>query len=318
MIDHTVPHLTPVRSPSFAERAMRWHRRATMSMTRIDPRGTTLPGGSAVAVGMFDGVHRGHRQLLAELRAHANSRGLATVVVTFDPHPRRILQPASAPPMLCRLEDRLELLAATGLVDHCLVLPFDRQRSQESADDFVETILLDRLGMRVLVVGENFACGRGRQGDIAYLRSAGARLGFEVHAQPLHRVAAADRLGPCSSTVVRRLVVEGDVAAAAIVLDRPHSLSGTLTEVDAEGGRVGVAIPPGLCLPPDGEYVGAVQAPMRGTGWRSTRLAVRRDDCAARQLVLISALSGMRAGESVEFRFHDQVAVRCASAHATV
>src|SRR3546814_5536214 len=90
-------------------------------------------------------------------------------LVTFDRIPRAVISPEAAPPLLCNIETRLDLLRQTGLVDYCCVLPFDEQRQRETVDDFVINNLVRRLGMRILVVGENFACGRGRQGDLAYL-----------------------------------------------------------------------------------------------------------------------------------------------------
>ncbi len=131
---------------------------------------------SVVSIGTFDGVHRGHRDVLAALRNAGRTLGLPTVLLTFDPHPRAFLQPLSAPRMISTVDDRIALLAQSGAVDHCLVLPFDRALSEASADDFVRGLLLSRLGMRRLVVGANFRCGRGRQGDVDYLASLARRM----------------------------------------------------------------------------------------------------------------------------------------------
>src|SRR3546814_13223612 len=121
------------------------------------------------------------------------------------------LSPEAAPPLLCNIETRLDLLRQTGLVDYCCVLPFDEQRQRETVDDFVINNLVRRLGMRILVVGENFACGRGRKGDLAYLSALGEQFGFTVQPQPLHAPHGAPR---CSSTETRRLTHPGQLTEA--------------------------------------------------------------------------------------------------------
>src|SRR5258707_819878 len=115
------------------------------------------------------GVHRGHAKVLRQLRARGERLGLPTAVVTFDPHPRAVVRPDACPRLLSSVDDRIQLLAATEAVDHCLVLRFDEQRSQQDAEAFVRDTLLTQLGMRELIVGENFASGRGRVGPVAYI-----------------------------------------------------------------------------------------------------------------------------------------------------
>src|SRR5437870_1564042 len=161
---------------------------------------------AVIAIGMFDGVHRGHRRVLGQLRDVGRERGLPTVLVTFDPHPRALLRPESTPPLLSSLADRMELLAATDALDYCVVLSFDQRRSEESAEDFVRGTLVARLGMRALVVGENFVCGRGRSGNVATLRALGAGLGFSMHPVALRSAAESQALDPCSSSRTRRLI----------------------------------------------------------------------------------------------------------------
>src|SRR5258705_201002 len=162
--------------------------------------------GSVVAIGTFDGVHRGHRRLLQTLRETGAALRLPTIVVTFDPHPRAVLRPDQAPALLVSVEQRLELLALTGAADHCLVLPFDRRISEATAREFVARTLVRRLRMSALVVGENFRCGRGRSGDIALLRALGTEFGFTVHALALRSDAESTLQPPCSSTEMRRLI----------------------------------------------------------------------------------------------------------------
>jgi riboflavin kinase / FMN adenylyltransferase len=203
---------------------------------------------SVVSIGVFDGVHRGHRRVLQLLRETAERLGLPAVVVTFDPHPRRVLQPEKAPPMLVSVERRLELLAATGCVDHVCVMPFDEHRREQSADDFVSQTLIGSLGIRALVVGANFVCGKARTGTIDYLSRLGKAANFSVHPVPLR--AAFDNPGaePASSTVIRRLVLDGDVRGSARLLGRYHELECKM------GSRGELLLPPGMCVPRDGRY----------------------------------------------------------------
>lgn len=220
---------------------------------------------SVVSIGTFDGVHRGHRAVLAELRATGRSLGLPTVLLTFDPHPRAFLQPQRAPRMISTLDDRIALLAESNAVDHCLVLPFDRALSEASVEAFVRELLLARLGMRRLVVGANFRCGRGRQGDVDYLRELGNANGFAV--EPV-RLRASDATGEgvrCSSTETRRLIQSGDVRAAAALLARPHEICAMVVGRLAAraGGVAEIRLPEGICVPPAGRYAGAVRTGAR-------------------------------------------------------
>ena len=208
----------------------------------------SMKQGCVVSIGVFDGVHRGHRRVLQQLREVAEHHGLPAVVVTFDPHPRRVLQPDKAPPMLVSVERRLELLAATGCVDHTYVLPFDQDRCEQSADDFVSRTLVEDLAVRALVVGANFVCGKGRPGTIDYLTRLGKTANFSVHPVPLR--PAFDDLGaePASSTVIRRLILDGDVRRSARLLGRYHELECKV------GPRGEMRLPPGMCVPRDGRY----------------------------------------------------------------
>jgi riboflavin kinase / FMN adenylyltransferase len=204
--------------------------------------------GCVVSIGVFDGVHRGHRRVLKLLRETAEHLGLPAVVVTFDPHPRRVLQPDKAPLMLVSVHRRLELLAATGCVDHVCVMPFDQHLREQSADDFVSHTLVSHLGIRALVVGANFVCGKARKGKIEYLSRLGKAANFSVHPVPLR--AAFDDPGaePASSTVIRRLVLDGDVRSSARLLGRYHELECKV------GSRGELLFPPGMCVPRDGRY----------------------------------------------------------------
>ncbi|MCY7400623.1 MAG: hypothetical protein LH477_06660 [Nocardioides sp.] len=173
-----------------------------------------LPG-SVVTMGVFDGFHRGHVALVDAARERARCLGLPTVLVTFSPHPLTVLAPQRAPRQLLSIEDRVELALTLG-VDAVVVLLFDADLAAVSAEDFVADGLVGRLGVRDLVVGDNFRCGHGGEGDVAFLRRAGEIHGFGVH--PVGLVREGDTA--CSSTEVRRCLEYGDLASAARFLGR--------------------------------------------------------------------------------------------------
>ena len=214
-----------------------------------DPAAFVAPAaGTAVTIGAYDGVHRGHQFVIAQLR----ELGLATVVLTFDRHPASVVRPESAPLLLTDLDQKLELLAATG-VDHTVVLHFDEARSQEEPEDFVREVLVGALGARVVVVGEDFHFGRRRRGNVELLKEMGGALGFEVVHVPL--------LAGTSSTAVRRLLAAGDVAGAAELLGRPYEVRGVVEKGDQRGRELGyptanVAVPADILLPAPGIYAG--------------------------------------------------------------
>ena len=215
--------------------------------------------GSAVAIGVFDGVHLGHRHVLAETRRLAAEHGAQSAVVTFDRHPAALVRPESAPQLLTDLDQRLELLGACG-IDTVFVITFDEARSKESAEDFVQTVLVDRLAARAVVVGADFHFGHQRRGDVALLRAMGQDLGFEVDGIEL---LASKREGAkvVSSTAIRAALAEGDLAEANRMLGRPHEVRGTVQHGDQRGRELGfptanVAVPGDICLPADGIYAG--------------------------------------------------------------
>jgi riboflavin kinase/FMN adenylyltransferase len=239
-----------------------------------DLDGCTPPaGGSAVTIGAYDGLHLGHRALLAELRRRAAADGLVTTVVTFDRHPATVVRPASAPLLLCDPEQKLELLAEAG-VDRTIVLTFDDTRADETAEEFVSEVLVRALATRVVVVGENFHFGHGRKGDVALLADLGASSGFTVDGVRLASADGSAGAGPISSTRIRALVAAGDVAAAARLLGRPHQVRGPVVHGDARGGSelgyptANIAVPEGIALPAPGIYAGVYQRP-DGSQWPS-------------------------------------------------
>jgi riboflavin kinase/FMN adenylyltransferase len=227
------------------------------------------PEGRAVTIGAFDGVHLGHHAVMRLTRDLAHARGLSATVLTFDRHPAEVVRPESAPCVLTTLEQKLELIDAGGIVDECVVLPFDETRSKESAEAFVGEVLAAALHTRLVVVGADFHFGYRRHGDVPLLQRMGAELGFEVLGLGLvasaDGAAAADGALPYSSTRVRTLLAAGEVAEAASILGRPHEVRGGVEHGDARGRELGfptanVAVGGRLCLPTDGVYAGTFTA----------------------------------------------------------
>jgi riboflavin kinase/FMN adenylyltransferase len=221
--------------------------------------------GRAVTIGAFDGVHLGHQAVLKLVRDLARARDLVATVLTFDRHPAEVVRPGSAPKLLTTLDQKLELLDATGAVDECVVLPFDEARSKEPADRFVEELLAGVLRARLVVVGADFHFGHRRHGDVPLLQRMGAELGFETIGlglvAPRDATFTSDDGAPYSSTRVRTLLAAGDVSGAAAILGRAHEVRGIVEHGDQRGRTLGfptanVAVPERVCLPADGVYAG--------------------------------------------------------------
>jgi riboflavin kinase/FMN adenylyltransferase len=219
--------------------------------------------GAVVTIGVYDGVHLGHHAVLRLVRELADARHLAAVCITFDRHPAEVVRPESAPKLLTTPEQKLELLDATGFLDLAYVLRFDETRSQEPAEEFVREVLADAAHARLVVVGADFHFGKGRGGDVALLQRMGAELGFEVLGVGLEAAPATSEQGGTiySSTRIRELLADGDVASAAELLGRPHEVRGIVVEGDRRGRELGyptanVAVPNRCCLPADGIYAG--------------------------------------------------------------
>jgi riboflavin kinase/FMN adenylyltransferase len=198
----------------------------------------------AVAIGTFDGVHRGHRAVIEAAKA----TGLRSVVVTFHPHPRSVL--GYEVNLLATLERRIELLERAG-PDEVLIVAFTPELARLAPDQFVRDVL-EPLGTRVVVAGEGFRFGSGRRGDLALLQE----LGLETRAVPL--------VAGVSSSRIRELLAQGDVTAAAKLLGRPAELEGTVVAGDQRGGTLGfptanLAVEPGLLVPAHGIYAGAAR-----------------------------------------------------------
>ncbi len=219
-----------------------------------------MSGRSVVTVGSFDGVHLGHRAVLAEIARRAEASGRRSVLVTFDPHPLEIVNPPAAPALLTVGAERYEALAETP-VDSVLMLRFDRHLAAMDPETFVRDILVGRCAIGELVIGHDHGFGRGRTGDVAMLRALGEQLGFAVDV-----VDAVDAGGqPVSSSRIRRAVAGGDLATAARLLGRPYSVSGVVEVGDRRGRTIGFptlnvpGLSPRKLLPPDGVYAVRVE-----------------------------------------------------------
>lgn len=219
---------------------------------------------SVVTIGAFDGVHRGHLAVIAEVIHRARATNSAAVVVTFERHPASVVRPESAPPLLVDNEQKLEYLARSG-ADATLVVPFGDVEARESAEDFAERVFVDALRARDIVVGEDFHFGHRRAGNVALLRAMGAERDFVV--EPLVLVThGADGDAPTSSTAIRAALKRGDVRAAAAMLGRDHELRGVVVQGDQRGRTIGVptanvAVPSNMCMPAEGVYAGFAVLP---------------------------------------------------------
>jgi riboflavin kinase/FMN adenylyltransferase len=229
-------------------------------------RAAVRTDGAVVTIGAYDGVHLGHQAVLRLVRELAGARGLDAALVTFDRHPAEVVRPESAPRLLTTLEQRLELLDATGDLDLCWVLTFDEERSKEAAEDFVREVLVDGIGARLVVVGADFHFGHRRGGNVPLLERMGAELGFEVLGLGLVAVEGDATAVPYSSTRIRELLAKGDVAEAARLLGRPHEVRGVVEQGDQRGGEhlgvptANLTVPERICLPADGVYAGTFVA----------------------------------------------------------
>ncbi|SER96277.1 bifunctional riboflavin kinase/FAD synthetase [Actinokineospora terrae] len=218
-----------------------------------------LPGGwgrCVATIGVFDGVHRGHQELISRAVALAAERDLPSVVLTFDPHPSEVVRPGSHPAQLTTLHRKAELVEDLG-VDAFCVLPFTSELSKVAPDEFVHEILVERLHAAAVVVGENFTFGNRAAGNVALLTTLGQRFGFTTEGAEL---VTAGELA-FSSTYIRSCIDAGDVRAAATALGRPHRLEGIVVRGDGRGHELGfptanLSTPRFAAVPADGVYAG--------------------------------------------------------------
>jgi riboflavin kinase / FMN adenylyltransferase len=230
----------------------------------LEPDGSGLPPyvkGTVITVGTFDGVHRGHRDVVERLVARANLLKIPSVLVTFEPHPLQIVNPAAAPPVLTSHDEKLEVLAETG-IDYMAVVPFTTELAAFSAEEFVELILRKRFRMRELLIGYDHGFGRQRAGNVDVLRTLGERDAFRV--EVVEPVLTPDGYS-ISSTSIRRAIAGGDLERAALALGRIYSVSGRVIPGAQRGRTIGFPTlnlgppPPRKLLPPEGVYAVRVQ-----------------------------------------------------------
>ena len=189
-------------------------------------------GPSALTIGNFDGVHAGHRRILRRLKAIADERGWKASVLTFDPHPTRIVAPERAPRLITSPERRCELMAEEG-VEQVLILPFTPQVALLSPERFVKGLLVERLQARAVLVGDNFRFGHRHAGDVRLLEELGRQLGFET--EIIRAIACRGQV--VSSSSIRAMLLEGRVARAARLLDRPYGIEGDVVSGRGVGSK---------------------------------------------------------------------------------
>jgi riboflavin kinase/FMN adenylyltransferase len=218
---------------------------------------------TVITVGTFDGVHRGHRDVIERLVARSRALKIPSVLVTFEPHPLEIVNPSAAPLLLTTHDEKLEVVAEAG-IDYMAVVPFTARLASFSAEDFVELMLRRCFRMRELLIGYDHGFGRQRAGNVNVLRDLGKRDGFRVEvADP---VSTPDGHS-VSSTSIRRAIAGGDLDRAAASLGRLYSVSGRVIEGAQRGRTIGFPTlnlgppPPRKLLPPEGVYAVRVQTP---------------------------------------------------------
>lgn len=223
---------------------------------------------TVITVGTFDGVHRGHRDVVERLVARARHLKIPSVLVTFEPHPLEIVNPAAAPLLLTTHDEKQEVLAETG-IDYLAVVPFTAELAGYSAEEFVELILRRCFRMSELLIGYDHGFGRQRAGNVAVLQTLGERDGFRVDV--VEAVSTTDGHS-VSSTSIRRAIAGGDLARAAEALGRLYSVSGRVIEGAGRGRTIGFPTinlgppPPRKLLPPEGVYAVRVQTPAGPVG----------------------------------------------------
>jgi riboflavin kinase/FMN adenylyltransferase len=216
-----------------------------------------------VTIGMYDGVHRGHQQLIGAAVARARAMRRPCLLLTFEPHPAEVIRPGSHPAILTAMDRKTELVAALG-VDAMCVLPFTPDFMRLSSGTFTHTVLVEHLHAAAVVVGENFTYGHKAAGTVATLTEEGRRFGFAVEGVPLEQVGADDDGEvTISSNYIRACVAAGEMESAARALGRPHRVDGVVVVGDRRGRAMGyptanVETPPFTAIPADGVYAGSL------------------------------------------------------------
>ncbi len=219
---------------------------------------------SVVTIGAYDGVHRGHQSVIDQVRQQAEILDARSVVVTFDRHPASVVRPESAPLLLTDLDQKLELLATTGIDATCMV-KFDETSSRETPTNFVKRVLVDGLSAKRVIIGEDFHFGHKRGGNVALLRELGPKFDFDV--VPIELINRGDGVDePVSSTAIRRALAGGQVELATQLLGRSFEVRGRVVHGDHRGRTIGfptanIEVPNFICIPADGVYAGVFLRP---------------------------------------------------------
>jgi len=263
-----------------------------------------------VTVGNFDGVHRGHQAMLRDVAKRARELGAPAVVVTFEPHPLKVLHPERAPRMIQTLRQREESIEACG-IDALLLVPFTRDFSLTPAEDFIRDLLVKRLAIREVHVGEHFMFGRARGGNMEVLRRIGETAGFTV----MSIADVADAAAAISSTRIRNALLEGDVASANALLGRAYAMDGLVAKGDRMGRKIGFPTmnlkPDNELYPRDGVYFTSVRIESFARTFRSVTNVGRRptlyEDFATTIESYLLDFSSDIYGERVRLSFFDRV-----------
>lgn len=269
-----------------------------------------VPYGAVVTLGNYDGIHRGQRKVIDQVVARAKERGCSSAVITFDPHPLKVLRPEDAPQLLTLPSQRQRQLAEAG-VDALLIVKFNRDLARTPPEDFVRRFLAGNLAIEEIHVGNDFAFGHERRGNLALLQKMGAELGFTAHGvEP--EMSEGEII---SATRIRRALRDGRVEQAAELLGRPYGLFGTVVRGDRMGAKLGWPTinlkPENELLPADGVYAGRVFFPkMPATFDCVTNVGTRPTVYENYQKVVESHILDFKAnvyGEKVEVLFHKRL-----------
>jgi riboflavin kinase/FMN adenylyltransferase len=260
---------------------------------------------SVVTIGNFDGVHAGHRQVLRRVVELGREHDLKPVVLTFDPHPTRVVAPQRAPRLLTTIEERIALIREQG-VEEVVVLPFTKDVAMLLPHEFVERILVDQLHARIVMVGDNFRFGHKQSGDIKTLSELGERFGFQTHIVDVVR-----RRGlVVSSSAIRGLIEKGNMAMACRLLERPYALSGDVVSGHGIGSKQTVPTlnlsTPAEVIPGNGVYITRTRDLETGDQWNSITNVGNRPtfdgDSLTIETFLLSSFDGLTPGRiAVEF-----------------
>ncbi len=265
---------------------------------------------TVITIGVYDGVHVGHRTVISQVRERAAREGAKSVVVTFDRHPLSVVRPEAAPRLLANLDQKLSLLESTG-VDAVVIVPFNEAQANETPVEFVERVLVNSLAAKVVIVGSDFHFGHMRQGNVTLLREMGERHDFSC--EPVVLVPRADGIDePVSSTAIRRALAGGEIDTASRMLGRPYEVRGTVVAGDQRGRTIGfptanVQIPNGMCMPSDGVYAGLYTRPDGSEHATAINLGRRPTFYANQDASLLEAylmdFSGDLYGEDASVKF---------------